>query len=67
MSNPSLPLDDEYSESLDAEIIRLDGPGDTTIRPCRPERLEFLKALRARYVQAEAAKSAQAPGNGQKS
>jgi hypothetical protein len=31
-------------DSSDREIVIVDGPGDTTVRPCRPERLAFLMA-----------------------
>jgi len=57
MSAPTLNSNDEYFESFDSEILWIDKPGDSTVRPCRPERLEFLKALRARYIGAEAAKA----------
>ena len=67
MSNPSSLPDGEYFESFDCDIVWLDKPGDTTVRPCRPERLEFLKALRARIQEAEAAKAKQTPPNGQPS
>jgi hypothetical protein len=33
-------------DSSDREIVIVDGPGDTTVRPCRPERLAFLMAER---------------------
>ena len=55
MAKPSSRPDGEYFESFDYEDFWLDKPGDTTIRPCRPEHLEFLKALRARVQAAEAA------------
>jgi hypothetical protein len=38
--------------SSDCTILEFDGPGDTTVRPCRPELLPILLAERERYVQA---------------
>ena len=60
----SLP-DNGYFHSLNSDIIWVEGPGDTTVRPCRPERLEFLKALRARVQEAEAAEAKKQAQNGQ--
>ena len=41
----------------------LDGPGDHTVRPCRPEHLEHAKAERAKIqtAQAEAGKNQTPP------
>jgi hypothetical protein len=38
--------------STDCKIIEIDGPGDNTVRPCRPELLPGLLAVRELYVQA---------------
>ena len=58
---------ESYFHSLDCDILWLDKPGDNTVRPCPPNMLEFMTALRARVQAAEAAeaerKSAQ---NGQR-
>ena len=53
----SHPVDESYFHSLDCEDFWLDQPGDTTIRPIPPERLERAKALRDRILAAEAAKT----------
>jgi hypothetical protein len=36
--------------------VIIDEPGDTTVRPIRPERVEYVKALRDEILAAEAAK-----------
>jgi hypothetical protein len=54
----SIPADPQrYPEesgfsSTDCKIIEFDGPADTTVRPCRPELLPGLLAVRELYVQA---------------
>ena len=60
--DPEERVDDEsYFHSLNSVDFYDDGPGDTTIRPCAPERLEFMKALRARVMEAEATKNGGVP------
>src|SRR5437868_6524504 len=39
-------------DSIGCKIIEIDGPGDTTVRPCPPERLPILMAERQRLVDA---------------
>jgi hypothetical protein len=41
--------------TVDCVDFWFDGPGDTTVRPIPPERLEQAKALRDRILAAEAA------------
>jgi len=38
--------------SGDWVILEFDGPADTTVKPCPPERLPALLAVRELYVQA---------------
>ena len=53
MAQESSRLDDgSYFHSLDCEILWLDGPGDTTVRPCRPEHLAHARAERAKILAA---------------
>ena len=44
-----------YFHSLDCVDVHIDKPGDTTVRPIRPEDLERAKALRDRLLAAQAA------------
>jgi hypothetical protein len=37
-------------DSRDTEIFVLDGPGDTTVRPCRPSLLKVLLAEREKLI-----------------
>jgi hypothetical protein len=50
-----------YFHSLNCDIFWLDKPGDTTVRPIPPERLEWAKALRARILAAEGAETQTLP------
>lgn len=43
---------ESYSHSLNCDIMWLDGPGDTTVRPCRPEHLAHARAERAKILAA---------------
>jgi len=43
--------------SFDTDVFWLDKPGDTTVRPIPPERLERAKALRAQILKAKAEQS----------
>ncbi len=49
-SNPS-PERDEFVR-VEGTVIIIDGPGDTTHRPCPPEMLPILLKEREKYVQA---------------
>lgn len=40
------------SDSFDCVDVFLDGPGDTTVRPCRPEHLAHARAERAKILAA---------------
>lgn len=56
MAQNSTHSDDEsYFHSDNCVDFWLDGPGDTTVRPIPPERLEHAKALRDRILAAQAA------------
>ena len=47
------PGDDSGFDSRDCLIIYDDGPGDTTVRPCRPELLPYLLAEREKIARWE--------------
>jgi hypothetical protein len=51
-SSPESITPDDWSgfDSRDCVIIFSDGPGDTTVRPCRPELLPYLLAERERLA-----------------
>src|SRR5438046_1060900 len=55
--NESNPAPDANGCSLTVDCVDfwLDGPGDTTVRPIPPERIEQARALRDRILAAEAA------------
>lgn len=48
--NPPGPNNTSGFDSLDSPIFISDGPGDTTVRPARPELLKWLKAERERLA-----------------
>ena len=55
MAEKSSQFDDEsYFHSLDCDVVWLDKPGDTTVRPIRPSLLEHAKAERAKILAAQA-------------
>jgi hypothetical protein len=60
-----LVADVPCSMTVDCVDFWLDGPGDHTVRPCRPEHLEHVKAERAKIEAALAAKD-QSESNGRK-
>jgi hypothetical protein len=47
---PDSKFDSQYPEddSLDTQVIIIDGPGDTTVRPLRPHLLKIALAERER-------------------
>jgi hypothetical protein len=47
-SGPAFPEDPSGFDSRDCEIIIIDGPGDTTVRPPPPHLLPILLAERER-------------------
>jgi hypothetical protein len=38
-------------DSRDSVVVVIDGPGDTTIRPCRPHLRPFLEAIKRKLEQ----------------
>jgi hypothetical protein len=60
-----LLYDTPCSMTLDCIDFWLDGPGDHTVRPCRPEHLEHAKAERAKILAAQALQN-HAPPQGEK-
>lgn len=67
MADPTPRPEGEYFHSFDCEDFWLDKPGDTTVRPCRPSMLKFMTELRARHLQAEAARTEKPASNGRDS
>lgn len=53
------------SMTVDCVDFWLDGPGDHTVRPCRPELLEHAKAERAKILAAQAAQGQSPSSNGE--
>ncbi len=58
------PSDGGRFLTVDCVDFWFDGPGDTTVRPIPPERMEQAKALRDQILAAEAAKK-RLPQNGE--
>jgi hypothetical protein len=55
MSTPADPSPENGHSDIDSigsVVLVFDGPGDTTVRPCRPELLPHLLAVRQLYVEA---------------
>ncbi len=57
--------DEESFHSHDCEDFWLDGPADTTVRPCSPSLLPYMTAMRdrERMLQAEAERARRATQN----
>ncbi len=49
--DPAFPDDVSGFDSRDSEVVIVDGPGDTTVRPARPELLKHLIAEREKIAQ----------------
>ena len=52
---PSNKIGESHSDSFNCVDVYIDEPGDTTVRPCRPEDLERSRDLRDRLQAAIAA------------
>jgi len=49
-SDSAFPEEPQGFDSRDSEILIIDGPGDTTVRPSPPHLLPFLLAERERLL-----------------
>lgn len=65
--NFELVTDEPCCMTIDCTDFWLDGPGDHTVRPCRPEHLEHAKAERAKILAAQALQNQPPSPNGQQS